>query len=259
MFDFYQRKQMKTIQDYIDMQRAFYNQKAPSRDIVGYYDWHENYPYETFLLFRYGDIRLPIFSDVKSRKSLDFACGPGRMVKRMANFFGQSDGCDISQKFIEEARAAVPSSNFYLTNGNDLGDVPRNNYDFIFCTISMHHICCYDVRKNILINMLDALNKEGKITLQMLYNRNLPKGENRPSNIANYFSNDTHAGSTNGAHDVGIGEQDLPDIKKDFENIGYKNVEFWFSPARSYFSNLRGHGHCDCWADEWIYIHGTKY
>ena len=47
--------------DYLKMQKDFYESDIPSADIVGLYDVHEVYPYETFLLFEHGDVRRPIF------------------------------------------------------------------------------------------------------------------------------------------------------------------------------------------------------
>jgi 2-polyprenyl-3-methyl-5-hydroxy-6-metoxy-1,4-benzoquinol methylase len=114
------------------------------------YAWHENYPYETFLLYRYGDIRKPIFETFSERTALDFACGPGRMVRRMRRFFAKVDGCDIAQRLLDEAKLSNPDSNFYLTNGQDLGLPPLAAYDFIYCTISMQHIACHSIRTKII-------------------------------------------------------------------------------------------------------------
>ena len=51
----------KTELDYIQMQKSHYeDSKVGSAAIVGNYHWHEQYPYETFLLYKYGDIRLPV-------------------------------------------------------------------------------------------------------------------------------------------------------------------------------------------------------
>ena len=67
----------KTVQDYIKMQKREYeNPDITPENIVGQYDWHEEYPYETFLLYRNGDVRKPIFEYTKDKIALDFACGP---------------------------------------------------------------------------------------------------------------------------------------------------------------------------------------
>ena len=49
----------RTEEDYIRMQREFYNDQSRSPElIVGSYEWHEEFPYETFLLYRNGDVRM---------------------------------------------------------------------------------------------------------------------------------------------------------------------------------------------------------
>lgn len=108
----------KTEQDYIQMQKqAYENPEVSPEDIVGQYEWHEEYPYETFLLYKNGDIRKPIFENTKDKAALDFACGPGRMVKRMMKVFQKVDGCDISSRLIQEAKERVPEADFYVPNG----------------------------------------------------------------------------------------------------------------------------------------------
>ena len=97
----------KTEKDYSGMQKQVYEQEVPPESIVGNFEWHEEYPYETFLLHRNGDIRKPLFERTDDKVALDFACGPGRMVKRMKNLFKEVDGCDISARLLEFARKYV--------------------------------------------------------------------------------------------------------------------------------------------------------
>lgn len=258
--------------DYIKMQRDQYEDvRIPPDDVVGQYQWHENFPYETFLLYKYGDIRYPILTDFQEKKALDFGCGPGRMVKRMQKYFLQVDGCDISARLLEEARRRVPESTFYLTNGNDLGYAFREAYDFIYCTISMQHIASHTIRTKILRAMYDALKPGGCITLQMGYNPDYPyvwlkshveingtlvqSWETLPQ--ADYLDDDYGASETNGMHDVGIGKKDLDIIKKDVGAI-FRDVSFWFADVKDYFDDLKGAKHCSYWATAWIFINAYK-
>src|SRR5688572_3583518 len=142
---------MSSEEQYIEMQRSHYEDQSRSvEDVVGYYDWHELFPYETFLLNLRADVRKPLFSDTSDLVALDFGCGPGRMVKRMNKLFKRCDGVDISQRLVEEARRQCPESQFWVTNGNDLGDAPSSAYDFVFSTIAMQHIAVHSIRMQIL-------------------------------------------------------------------------------------------------------------
>lgn len=261
----------KTEQDYILMQKKFYESSdITPNGIVGQYDWHENYPYETFLLYKYGDVRYPIFENCSDKIALDFACGPARMVLRMKKYFSKVDGCDISKTLINEARRISPDSSFYVTNGNDLGNVPVDYYDFVYCTISMQHIASYSVRMSILKQIRLALKQGGKVVLQMAYNADFPyvvekkkiingvlvskkyKGEH-----AQYNQDDYSADSTNGVHDVGIGEKDIPLLKNDMMKY-FANIDMWYSNVDAYYKNLKETVHSDYWATDWIYIFGEK-
>ena len=270
----------KNENDYLHMQKNQYEAPVPSEEVVGNYAWHEEYPYETFLLFKNGDIRKPIFDGFNDKVALDFACGPGRMVKRMRRIFKQVDGCDISERLLRDAERYCNSSmgggdisNFYLTSGNDLGATPQNFYDFIYCTISMQHIASHTIRKKILSNMLAALKVGGKITLQLGYNPYAPFTNELPETVAvgnlmqirfftreqgaDYFSNDFDATGTNGLHDVLIGKNDLEHVKKDLSEQ-FSNVAIWFSNVSNYYKNLNGKTHSQYWATDWIYLHGEK-
>ena len=262
----------KTEQDYIRMQREQYNDERISPEgIVGNYAWHEEFPYETYLLYRNGDIRKPIFASTQDKTALDFACGPGRMIKRMQRYFKQVDGCDISARLIEEAGRYVPEAGLYVTNGNDLGDVPLGHYDFIYCTISMQHIASHRIRMEIISHMYEALKPGGKITLQLGYNPSYPYVAERKRMVVNdcevrilqkrpmadWLSDDFGAAATNGGHDVGIGERDLDVVKADISKI-FQNVAVWFANVSNYYGDLNGKQHGNYWATDWIFIYGEK-
>lgn len=52
------------LKPYARMQKLFYDDTpASAEDIVGTDDYHENFPYETHLLHRYGDIRKPVLAE----------------------------------------------------------------------------------------------------------------------------------------------------------------------------------------------------
>jgi len=99
--------------------------------------------------------------------------------------------------------------------------------------------------------MNQELKKGGKIVLQMAYNPAFPYVKEREQylindkqvriyekdDMADYFGNDFDAKKTNGLHDVGIGENDLPKIKEDFSR-NFSNVTVWFSNVRNNYNHL---------------------
>lgn len=258
------------------MQKSFYDDKTISfEDIVGSYGWHEKFPYESQLLFKRGDIRLPLFESTKDKTALDFGCGPGRMVLRMSGLFKRVDGVDISQRLLDEAEKLCPNSNFYHSSGTDLGDVPKNEYDFVFSTIAMQHIAVRSFRLKILEEICNSLKVGGKINIQMAFNIDFPYTINKGSiPLGNYKvrflkkdkqnaywrEEKTDATATNGNCDAGIGYEDIPSVVADFEDI-FDDVSFWFYDVRLMYHDLDGEIHGvgnNYWPTHWIFISGTK-
>ena len=255
------------------MQKKYYEDSSiSSAHIVGSYRWHENFPYESQLLYKRGDFRFPLFETTTEKVALDFACGPGRMVGRMSHLFKRVDGVDISQVLIDEARENHSGSNFYVSSGDDLGSVPSNTYDFIYSTIAMQHIAVRSIRLKILQEFKRVLKDGGKFTIQMAFNPDFPYVINKGSVTlgdykvrllkkdnahASWNENKIDAKETNGHCDVGISYGTLPDSIKDFESV-FDDVDFWFYDTRLIFDNLAGEKHGAYWASHWIFISGEK-
>jgi ubiquinone/menaquinone biosynthesis C-methylase UbiE len=234
------------LQRYANMQKSYYEmagQKNPESWVVGHYDYHENLPYETNLLFLYGDMRHPIFDDFSNRTAFDIACGEGRMVRRMRKIFGKADGADISSAMIDLAEDRTPGSYFWVTDGVSAGGAPTGFYDFVYCTISLQHICVFETRDLILKDICRILKPDGKITLQYAFSKDYPALPVTPvqevspgvatqvfkidQHHAKWFDNKTDAQSTNGGCDVVIGTNELHAIHSYFSQY-FESVDYWF-------------------------------
>jgi len=242
---------------YLEFQREFYEKIENLNDeIVGNYQWHEHFPYETYLLYENGDVRKPIFDNFSDKLALDFGCGPGRMIARMNKVFKRADGADIARNCVEEAKKRNPDSNIYLTSGNNLGDAPADTYDFIYSTISFHHISSYEARKDILLDTKSKLKEGGKITLQMAFINNNDHFKH-PTNNAKYFENNTLCKHTNGGQDCVIMPMDVEEVKQDFNTI-FNNTKIWYCDITPMKEDLNGIKHNEYWATHWIFIHAHK-
>ena len=87
------------IESYRKMQKKEYSNYTKTFDdaknlCVGNFEVHEAYPYEEHLLQHF---------EGKSGVALDFACGIGRMMKRMLGHFDVVDGVDISEENLGHA------------------------------------------------------------------------------------------------------------------------------------------------------------
>lgn len=236
---------MADLNKYIKMQRDFYEThgKSSPADVVGHYDFHENVPYETHLLFQYGDVRKPVFEDFSTKTAFDIACGEGRMVRRMQNFFRKVDGADISSSMIEHARAKTQDSDFWVSSGLDCGGAPSSFYDFVFCTISLQHICVFETRDKIMQDILRILKRDGKVTFQYLFSKHFPYLAASPLTpifgkyaFSKYTKDTTHAHwrenkynatATNSGCDVVFGQDEISSVTSYFKEY-FENVDMWF-------------------------------
>ena len=242
---------------YASMQKNFYDSGVSCEDVVGNYAWHEQFPYETQLLYRNGDLRFPLLDDYSQKTALDFACGPGRMIPRMEKFFAKVDGVDISQKMLEIARKNCPTSTFYETMGSDLGGAPSATYDFIYSTIAIQHIAVRSIRMGILGKMAEVLKPRGAVCLQLGFNADFPwiyKGRqfdfmgrrivfyHREKKQALWHEDKVDALETNGRCDVVVDRDSLPQVVSDF-SVHFENVRYWFYDVSLIYNDLNGARH----------------
>ena len=202
---------------------------------------HNTYPdYWNILL---GDLQTKEKWD--GRVALDFACGKGRNVTNMFNLcdWARVDGIDISERNISQNKSDYTNqnSNWYCNNGIDVSDLKDNEYDFIMSTIALQHIPVYDIRKSLITDLLRTLKSGGLFSFQMGYGKEILSTENRIP----YFENHYDANGTNSVCDVRV--QNIEDIIKDLQEIGYTNVT---TEVRESYSD---NGH-----PEWIYVKAYK-
>jgi SAM-dependent methyltransferase len=267
--------------DYLEMQRGYYNRPGASvESLVGFYDFHEAFPYETLLLYRNGDLRRPLLDNLSTGRALDVGCGEGRMVRRMQRLFAQVDGADLSEKMLAAARAKCPDSTFYLTSGKDCGEAPSGHYDFAYCTISLQHVCSYAIRRAVMLDAFRTLRVGGCATFQLLASRDhpyIPASEVVPIASTNaavrlYTQNTQHAGyfderleaqSTNSGCDGLISFTDVPRLLEDFGTI-FQSPEVWFWDISVCRSSLGKGNHPNAhmsdayWGTHFVFLHGRK-
>lgn len=246
------------IEAYASMAKAFMNRPiGHPNNVVGNYDWHEEFPYEKYLLYKNNGFD-PIVDLDKTKNCVDFGCGPGRMINRMQKFFKRVDGIDVSSYALDWAKKTFPESNFYESSGANCGNVPENTYDFVYSTICIQHIPCRSIRQRIYEGLHKCMKKDGIISLQLAYNFSYKAGIwSNDTEHASYESDFFETDKTNGHADCVINNADLPLLQKDFEKL-FTDVSIELVNVADLYKNLNGKYHAPYWASHWLFIKGKK-
>lgn len=223
------------------MQKAWYakyfKDGRTAQDVVGNFDYHEQYPYENHLLAKY---------EKEDGLALDFGCGEGRMIRRMKPFFRRIDGVDISEDMLKAANC--PGSILYLIDGQHLDGVPDDEYDLVYSTIAFQHIASYPVRMTLLGEFFRVLRPGGQVGLQTVISPVPPEEINE--NPMFHHVPWRHSGEgvlqTNGYADAVLTPATLPECTEDFEKAGFTGWDYAITPPP--------HEH----ACHWLYIYATK-
>jgi len=208
---------------YTEMQLNQYNAEAHTwseanrEPVVGSFDAHNSWE-DYKLLFTNID-------NPSEKIAIDFGCGPGRNLVKYKDFFKRLDGVDISPINIEKARAyttnnGIANINLYTNNGIDLHGIESNTYDIVMSTITLQHICVYDIRKSYFKEFFRILKNNGTFTAQMGFGDRLDKA-------VDYYENYYDAPATNSACDTRVTSSDQ--LKKDLIEIGFKNFQYTIS------------------------------
>jgi len=227
---------------YTSMQTSEYNKIANTLEIaqklcIGAFEYHEKYPYLQYLLQHYTG---------KYNTALDFGCGPGRMLKHFTSKFDRVDGADFIPEFLQLAKEylkdSIKNHNFYLTDGQSCSINTDIQYDFIYSTICLQHICVHEIRYKILQDFYNLLTPSGQCSIQLGYGWN---------NSNSWFDNNYTVIHTNGQSDVSIPDlYSLEHVIKDIESIGFVVI---YDLKTSPHECLNGIYH-----PQWLFLYLTK-
>lgn len=123
-----------------------------------------------------GEIRRfdPI-TPLNQRSALEIGCGPGRLMKPMAERFGEVHGVDVSDEMIARAKhnlRSVPNAFPHHASGSDLRRFADSSFDFVYSFAVFQHIPSADVVFSYLRETVRVLKPGGIARLQI---NGLPK------------------------------------------------------------------------------------
>ncbi len=112
---------------------------------------------------------------VKSRRALEIGCGPGRLLRPMAQRFAEVHGVDVSDEMIARAKHNLrhtPNAFPRHASGSDLAAFESNSFDFVYSFAVFQHIPSAEVVFSYLRETVRVLKPGGIARLQI---NGLPK------------------------------------------------------------------------------------
>lgn len=215
---------------YVEMQRQQYNWEAAHWNInnkdfvVGPFDAHNMWKDYDDYLFR--DI-----IDLDKAKALDFGCGPGRNIVRFFKLFHQIDGIDFINVNLWNAKIWLKNNNIdpekitlYEGNGWNLENIKTQEYDIVYSTIVLQHMCVWELRHNYFLEFYRVLKNGGWLCVQMGFGPQVPT-----KNTVPYDDNYYGATGTNGLCDVRVESPDQ--LSDELLKIGFTEFRHWIRPT----------------------------
>ncbi len=182
--------------------------------VVGWYDYHNSFPYYKTHLFRGIENR-------QDKVVLEIGCGPGRNMILFRDWFTRIDGVDIAPDTLVKAKinlddAGVPIPNLWVTDGKSLPMIADAQYDLVFMVISHQHITSRAVRMNLYREAYRVLKPGGHFCFQTGF------GPGHPRSV-DYFA-DTFEGDEEFINkDVRV--EDLTALTTDVEAAGFHQTD----------------------------------
>ena len=102
--------------------------------------------------------------------ALEIGCGPGRLMRPLAHYFGEIHGVDVSDEMVRlasERLAGVPNATVHHGDGRGLGMFPDEKFDFVYSYAVFQHIPSREVVFNYLREARRVLKTGGVLRCQL--------------------------------------------------------------------------------------------
>ena len=106
----------------------------------------------------------------RARRALEIGCGPGRLMRPMAQHFGEIHGVDVSDAMIAKARqrlSGIPHAHAHVGSGSTLAQFADLSFDYVYSYAVFQHIPSRDVVFNYLNEAVRVLKPNGLVRAQV--------------------------------------------------------------------------------------------
>lgn len=119
---------------------------------------------------RFNTIIAPFAGDLSNCCALEIGCGPGRILRPIANAAKRAIGVDVSDTACETARknlARFDNVEIVKNNGEGLDGIPSNSIDLVVSFDVFQHIPTLDTQEAYLRETARVLKPGGKFVIQV--------------------------------------------------------------------------------------------
>src|SRR6185369_8644736 len=157
----------------LDRMRADWNQRA-SEDAYYYVAFGRREQDDEEFFSTAAEIVKGFIWDLKRVRgrdaALEIGCGPGRLMRPLAEHFTEIHGVDVSDEMIKLAKERLrntPNAYPQVTTGSDLSQFPDEKFDFVYSYAVFQHIPSRDVVFNYLREARRVLKTGGVLRCQI--------------------------------------------------------------------------------------------
>jgi SAM-dependent methyltransferase len=157
----------------LDRMRTDWNQRA-SEDAYYYVAFGRREQEDDEFFSTAGDIVKGLIWDLKRARgrdaALEIGCGPGRLMRPLAQYFTEIHGVDVSDEMIKLSRERlrnIPNAHPHVTSGSDLAQFPDDKFDFVYSYAVFQHIPSREVVFSYLREARRVLKPDGILRCQM--------------------------------------------------------------------------------------------
>jgi SAM-dependent methyltransferase len=101
----------------------------------------------------------------RRERALDFGCGVGRLTRALATRFGETQGIDVSERMLEQARrlnAQTPNLTFAQAD-----EPPAGPFDLVVANLVLQHLPSKALARAYIKRLLEAARPDGLLVFQL--------------------------------------------------------------------------------------------
>ena len=184
---------------------------------------------ENLKLASYDDTLIPLLSNLKGKKVLDYGAGPGVLALALKKLGADVKVYDVSEDMLKKSAEKIGKGNVY----DKVSNIPKNSFDFVICNLVVCIVPENEVKK-IVEDIQKLLKPEGIAYIGFCNPKILNVQESRLDlryNEGRYEDNHTYRKiKKEGGYEISELHRPIEWYEKVYSSVGLKVVNKIFTP-----------------------------